>query len=181
MRRRYPASWNESLKKLNCYDVEICGRFERWLARGIRGADSAALRFRFAQVAKDCEHRSITSAYLRGAKDQTEHVLVRGLCLEGLAGAGCSRGKRRRKIQAVVLECLRDPDANVRFWACFAASGNRLSAAQSILHELKDDPGISDMGVSVGYEATEALKSIQGKRAWEGNPPTRKSPYPSLV
>ena len=30
------------------------------------------------------------------------------------------------------------------------------------------DQGLGDMGWTVGYEAQEALKSIQGKPAWQG-------------
>jgi hypothetical protein len=126
----------------------------------------------------------VTSAFIQGARDGQEHPLVRGICLEGLAGrANWFKPKNRldRKIFRVVLDCLHDLDSNVRFWACFAASGMRLLSAKSILRNLMDDDELGDMGITVGYEAGEALKSIQGLPAWEGEPPRSESPYPSLV
>ena len=57
----------------------------------------------------------------------------------------------------------------------------KLKSAQHLLRQMTRDQGLGDMGWTVGYEAQEALKSIQGKPAWQDEPPHKKSPYPPLV
>jgi len=174
-------NWHRALEILNCNSVAITGRFERWVARGIREGSGPSVRFRFAQLAADCHGHWVTSALLAAASDESEHFLVRGRCLENLGGRASDfrpRTYRDRKIYKVIRDCLYHRHPNIRFWACFAAWGAQMRSAVARLRELKSDQGLGDMGWTVGYEATEALKSIQGKRAWEKEPPRRKSPYP---
>ena len=87
--------------------------------------------------------------------------------------------RRDRKIASVVLECLDDPHPNIRFWACFAAAGLRLMSAKSRLRDLRNDEGLGEMGLTVGYEAREALKELDGRPAWVESHVGLKSPYPS--
>lgn len=157
------------------------GRFERWIARGLREDPDPSFRFRFAYFGGTCRSGRVTSALICGARDQDEDHAVRARGLESLSHKAKwykPRTRRDRKVYSVVLECLHDPHPNVRFWACFAAGGLRQLEAQSALRDLAGDEGLSCMGWTVAYEAGEALKAIQGKPAWEDEKPPGKSPYP---
>ncbi|HIB66166.1 MAG TPA: HEAT repeat domain-containing protein [Phycisphaerales bacterium] len=184
MRRGDNELWPRLLLDFDYRNIPESGRFERWIARGIRESLSPEGRFHCAHFGGACSRQVVTTALLQGAADTNEHPLVRGQCLESLTHKPdwSRRASRRdKKIHRVVLDCLSDPDANVRFWACFAASGMKLKSAQHLLRQMTRDPELGDMGWTVGYEAQEALKSIQGKQAWQDEPPHRKSPYPPLV
>lgn len=56
----------------------------------------------------------------------------------------------------------------------------QMIAAQSALKNLIDDDGLSCMGWTVGYEATEALKAIRGEPAWDDDRLPEECPYPRL-
>lgn len=164
--------------------LPISGRFERWIARGLRLDQDPAVRFRCAYFAGTLSSGPLTSALVRGAGDPEEHHVVRVRCLESLTGHAESllpRTRRDRKVYSVILESLRDSHPNVRFWACFAAGSLRLLAAQSALRDLRGDEGLGCMGWTVAYEAGEALKAIQGKPAWADDRRPGDNPYPSLL
>lgn len=101
-------------------------------------------------------------------------------CLPGHAASGRPKNRLDRKVHRAILDCLRDPHSNVRFWACYAAGQMEISAARSALRGLIDDDGLSCMGWTVGYEATEALKALQGEPAWDDGRLPGECPYPPL-
>lgn len=176
--------WQAAMHRFDHRAVTATGQFERWLARGIHAARDPSDRYRYACHAWLCSGPRVTSALISRAGDPREHYLVRGQCLEMLpcrAEWFQPKTRRDRKVHRVVLSCLRDPHPNVKFWACFAAAGLRLRAAQSALHDLRNDQGLGDMGWTVAYEACEALKAIQGKPAWVDDRLPGPSPYPPLV
>ena len=181
MRKGDGEEWDRALEELNCNSVVVTGRFQRWVGRGIRNGTSPSTRFRFAQLSSDCPSKRVTSALLAAARDESEHFLVRGRCIESLAARG-SWGKPKnrldRKIYKVVLECLGHAHPNIRYWACFAASALDTGSLRHMLRGLMNDRSLGDTGWTVGYEAGEALKSIQGLPAWEQPPIPKKSPYP---
>ena len=168
------------MKDFNYSAIRETGRFERWIARGIRNGPGPYFRYRCACFSLKCRSPRATSALVRGARDPTEHFLVRGECLESLAHCAAwyrPRTKLDRKVHGVVLGCLRDQHPNVRFWACFAADQMKLLSAKSSLRDLLGDQGLGCMGWTVDYEAREALKAIHGLPAWEGDVPAGKCPY----
>ena len=118
------------------------------------------------------------SALIRMASDPKEHPVLRGQALETLAWpARCATGRAARRARKTVLKCLRDPDGNVRFWACFAVSQMRIWEAIPILKGMLCDEAVSIMNWTVGYEAGEAIKELQGELAWEDTPESRPHDY----
>ena len=158
--------------------------FQRWLAHWLRFHPCPRVRFCSAYYAGQGWNKRATlrRALLERTEDCSENPLVRGMCLEHLSGFGeWSTSKERLRRERVVLQCLTDSDANVRFWACFAATGCDLRSVGPILESLVGDSHLSDLGWSVGHEATQALKSLRGETgAWEDDPPLQPSPYAPL-
>jgi len=83
-----------------------------------------------------------------------------------------------RRADRVVLQSLRDPDANVRFWACYAAAHRRLRRSIPLLRGLLKDKAVGNMGWTVGYEAGEALKALHGRQdAWDDGAQPKTHPH----
>lgn len=148
-----------------------------WLSYG-----NAKIRYVSAYYAGG-KSRKVGRALLRCAGDPQEHPLVRGQCLENLKSYLSWHKPESawdRRAYRVVLRCLKDRDPNVRFWACYVAGHNRIQKARKGLRKLRNDPNVSEMRWTVGYEAREALKSLCGKPAWEDFPTQLPQVYTPL-
>ena len=181
--RRSLTRWRAAVVTIDHRAARRTGAFARWLSWRIRRAPEAWERYRSACLSWPFRTSRLTNALLNRVKDPKEHHLVRGVCLECLPGhAASGRPKNRldRKVHRAILDCLRDPHSNVRFWACYAAGQMEISAARSALRGLIDDDGLSCMGWTVGYEATEALKALLGEPAWDDDRLPGECPYPPL-
>lgn len=176
-------TWLESVLAFNLPTQSRESRqFARWVRKWL-AHPSPKVRYAAAAAASEIGlDPRITSALMRRIASSNEHPLVRGQCLESLKpGWLASKGPLERRAFALVLKCLRDPDANVRFWACYVSGQKRMRCSQGHLAKLIGDPAIAEMGWTVGYEAAEALKAIRGEPAWEKFPTQRlPSPYPPL-
>ena len=181
-RRGQPiARWREAVFAIDSRRELRTGAFGRWLAWRIRTSPDPVERYRSACLAWDTPR--LTNSLVRRARDPQEHFLVRGICLESLARAASwftPKSRLDKKVHRVILESLRDPHSNVRFWACYAAAQMRILAARPLLRNLREDEGLSCMGWTVGYEATEALKAIDGQPAWDDDRLPGPCPYPPL-
>lgn len=146
-------------------------QFCRFLVAGLRQRRDLRLRYLCAHHADSCSDcPAVQSALCLLAADPHEHPVVRGQCLERINFRPVKR-RQARRVHRLLLKCLRDPDANVRFWSCFGAPPWTLP----ILQELVDDPGLGDIGWTVGYEATQAIRGIRGLPAWDDDGPPRQS------
>lgn len=157
-------------------------QWSRFILRGIKSHPSLSVRHRCLCYADSCGTPRVLSTLTNLALNTKEHPVLRGQALEVIPGCVwfLNRGRRTRRAQKAVLTCLRDLDANVRFWACFAAFGLRLTAAVPLLKQMTNDDGVSIMGWTVGYEAGEALKGLEGEDCWEELSPRVPHPYPAL-
>lgn len=63
----------------------------------------------------------------------------------------------------MVERCLADPAAEVRWWACWAASHTRNRRFLPALERLLGDEAIGGVGWTVGEEAADAITRIRGK------------------
>jgi hypothetical protein len=98
---------------------------------------------------------------LEVAQDSKEAPSVRAQALEGLAGeveALKVNTSARKRVARVVCEGLRDADAEIRFWACFAAMGLREGGIKEALEALRGDEVRVPTMWSVGAEAQDALR-----------------------
>jgi len=133
-------------------------QFSRFLLSGLRQKRDLRLRYLCAHHADRCwGFPGLQSALIDRAADPNEHPVIRGQCLERVDFRP-TRRRLARRVRQLLLQCLRDPDANVRFWSCFGAPPWTLQ----ILQQMIDDTGVGDLGWTVGYEAREAIKSIRG-------------------
>ena len=177
--RRPPYSWwLKAMSEADYRSVPFCDpQFRRFVIRGLRQRRDRKLRYLCAHHARSCEEsEALESALIDCAADPAEHPVLRGQCLERI-NFQPSGHRRLRRVRRLLLQCLRDPDANVRFWACFGAP----AWALPLLRGMTDDPGVADMGWTVGYEAGEAIKSILGQPAWADDGPVRlPHPYECL-
>lgn len=173
--------WRKAVSSIHRGGVVYTGSFGRWLTWRLRTSRDPVERYQCACFVLGTPI-SINTLVSR-VRDSQEHFLVRGVSLESLA---CSaswftpKSRLDTKVHRAVLESLQDPHPNVRFWACYAAAQMRILAARPLLRSLRGDEGLSDMGWTVGYEATEALKAIEGQPAWEDDRRPEPSPYPPL-
>jgi hypothetical protein len=152
-------------------------QFCRFLVLGLRQKRDLRWRYLCAHHAEGYgDSPAVQSALCSLASDPDEHPVVRGQCLERINFRPLQR-RQAKRVHRLLLKCLRDPDANVRFWSCCGAPPWTLP----ILRELVDDPGVGDMGWTVGYEATQAIRSIRGFPAWDDEgPPRQAHPYECL-
>ena len=169
MRRPPFKAWLASMAESgnNLPDTRQFGRF---ISHYIRHHMDPAVRYMCAHYAGYCSFTKQLQSVLRQcAEDQDEHPLVRGQCLESLSHqASWKRSKLRdKKVGRTIMRCLRDPNANVRFWACFATAHLRMHEATPILKSLTQDSGVGSMGWTVAYEAGETLKYLKGQPAWQ--------------
>lgn len=68
----------------------------------------------------------------------------------------------------------------MRFWACYAVSQLDLRFAAAHLRQLVDDQAVAIMGWTVGYEAIEAVKVLNGFEGWTDDRPIMPSSYAQL-
>lgn len=162
------------MRTLKAPEVGHRPQFVRWLTRWLRHHTSASVRYGCACQAEFRDHPDLLSALTQRAADLNEQPLVRGVCLEMLVWTGLRADRRAGRLAdrafRVIKQSLRDPDPNVRFWACYAAAELDLQSAQAGLRALLDDSELGLMGWTVAYEAGEALKKIRGEPAWEDDP-----------
>lgn len=171
MKRPPYSDWLAALRQPNYraipYDVP---QFCRFLVRGLRQKRDLRLRYLCAHHANACcDAPSLQSALCARAADPNEHPVVRGQCLEHIHFRPRQR-RQARRVHQLLLQCLRDPDPNVRFWSCFGPPPWTLP----ILQQMVNDTGVGDLGWTVGYEAQEAIKRIRGLPAWEDDGPKRQ-------
>lgn len=145
-------------------------QFCRFLVRGLRQKRDQKLRYLCAHHADACSgDQTIQTALIDRAADPNEHPVIRGQCLERIDFRPTNR-RQAKRVRRLLLQCLRDPDANVRFWSCFGPPAWTLP----LLRQMTDDQGVGDLGWTVGYEAGEAIKRIQGQPAWDDDGPKRR-------
>lgn len=170
MKRPPYSQWRRALEKFDHNVIPHNRQAANWLVQVLDDPASSRMRRAAAYFASNFyRNPQLGSALARRALDAQEHPLVRGESLEAIKGFGCwyrPRNRLDRKVHSAVLGCLRDPHPNVRFWACYAAGHLHMQKAVRILRELTHDTAPGEMGWTVGYEATEALKAIQRLPAW---------------
>jgi hypothetical protein len=160
----------------NYQEIPDTPQFLRFLIQNLRQSRDPRMRYICAHHADQFDDPRLQSALCARAGDPSEHPVIRGQCLERL-NLSSADPRQRRKVRRTLLKCLRDPDPNVRFWACFKAPPWTLP----ILIGLTKDNEVGDLGWTVGYEAGEAIKRIKGEPAWADNGPKRlKHDYESF-
>lgn len=115
--------------------------------------------------------------FVQMSGELSEHPRVRGLGLEAIGEAlfraDMSKPWARRTVKHIT-ELLSDPEPEVRWWACYAASrtpattlqGRRVRRYKSsipliaALDQLRSDPTVAGLGWSVGEMAQDALQSL---------------------
>lgn len=100
--------------------------------------------------------------------DLDEEASLRGYAIEGI-GVRVSRGARNEINKAVdlLLPCLDDRFAEVRFWAIFALAGMNARQALPKLRRLaRKDHADGPFGWSVAEEAKDAVHSLTNNGRW---------------
>lgn len=154
-------------------------QFTRFLIHCLRHHDKRirCISAHHASTVRDCR---LTSALVARARDPDEHPTVRGDCLESLKTNWSEPwSPTDRKVHRGVQRCLRDPDPYVRFWACYAAAGNRMHWLIPQLESMTDDEEPASMGETVGFEAREAVKALRTGEAWLNGFPSKLPPAKS--
>ena len=156
-------------------------QWERFLFHCLHRHQSNCVRFFCLYHLCFSSRKQALSAVTRVVANSKEHPVLRGLALEQLADHWYSfrTGRLGRRASRLVLSALPNPDANIRFWACFAAAQMALVQARPILKLMLNDPEVGSMGWTVGYEAGEALKKLSGQDAWLNDPAPLEHGYPS--
>lgn len=145
-------------------------QFTRFILRGLRQQQDLRFRYLCAHHAESCaESPAVQSALCALAADPDEHPVIRGQCLERVNFRPTNR-RQARRVRHLLMQCLRDPDPNVRFWSCFGAPPWTLP----LLLEMVGDQGVGDLGWTVGYEAEQAIRAIRGLPAWDDDGPARR-------
>lgn len=163
--------------------VEILDRpqFIRFLIHCLRHHPDKRMRYICAYHADATMGDRLLSALICRAADKSEHPTIRGQCLENLSfnnGRPGPKSRVHRKAFRTVLECLKDPQPYVRFRACYAVAHMRMHRAIPRLQALTVDEAPAAMGVTVGWEATEAIKELRERNGWEDWPESSLPPDP---
>lgn len=107
----------------------------------------------------------------RLALDQSEPSRIRDRAADSIGDMfECRRGSPfRPQAVRVLCKCLDDPDADVRFTACFSLGKMRAkSAVRQLIRVRKEDAGISSCG-RVSEQAGFSIDFIQGSNAELGH------------
>lgn len=113
--------------------------------------------------------RAAVETLLDAAEDRSEYPEIRGQALETLAGALLYQGPRRHRVVRRVLALLKDPQAEVRFWAIYALWHMRARVALPALERMTEDPSRPRLYWTVGQEARDAIAALRDGQA----PPER--------
>lgn len=176
MRQPPYSKWLTHMFAPDYQEIPQTPQFLRFLIQTLRRSRNPRMRYICAHHAGGLMEPRLQSALCARASDPGEHPVIRGQCLEHLQ-VEPSDPRQARKVRRTLLKCLKDPDPNVRFWACFKAPPWTLP----ILTGLTEDKGVGDLGWTVGYEAREAIKRIKGEPAWADDGPKRlKHTYESF-
>lgn len=157
-------------------------QFVRFLEHCLRKHPDKRIRYICAHHSNATMGSRLVSALIARAGDSREHPVVRGECLEQLSfNNGWPGPKNRidRKAYRIVAQCLSDPDSYVRFHACYAAAHLRMHWVIPQLQALTVDESPAAMGVTVGFEATEAIKELRYGEGWRDGFPTSLPPASS--
>jgi HEAT repeat protein len=119
-----------------------------------RAAAAYVLGFNGASEASDVLARRLA--------DADESPKVRAYAAEGL-GHLLQGGPVLADARATVVSCLRDPEAEVRFWCAFATGALDLQEARPQLEQLTADEAQVEGWWTVGEEATWALRCLDGE------------------
>jgi hypothetical protein len=111
------------------------------------------------------ENHEVLQALLSIAGDAGEYPAVRGQAFEGL---GVQRSSQRHKlwrdIERVILAGLRDPEVEIRFWACYAAGSLHMKSALPQLKEITEhDSAMYPNWWPVSEEAADAIEWVFGR------------------
>jgi uncharacterized protein (UPF0147 family) len=95
--------------------------------------------------------------------DETLSPQVRGQAAEGVGNhlETTKQAKLRRVAALRLLQRLRDPEPEVRFWSAFALGSVRAKQARKALRRLGSDQTIAFQGRTVGSAALEALSLVE--------------------
>ena len=156
-------------------------QFIRFLIYCLRNHHDKRMRCICAHHASLIRNKRLESALLARASDLREHPTVRGDCLESLKTNWWKHvSPNDRRARRVVLQCLRDADPYVRFWACYAVAKLRMHSAIPVLETMTGDLEPAAMGETVGFEATEAIKDLKYGTGWDNGFPSKLPPAKSF-
>lgn len=111
------------------------------------------------------DNREVLQALINIADDASEYPIVRGQAFEGLGiQKSTQRHKLWRDIERVILAGLRDPEVEIRFWACYAAGSLHMKSALPRLQEItENDSAMYPNWWRVSEEAADAIEWIFGR------------------
>lgn len=179
MRRPPYMKWFQLMFECGYSQLPRTRQFTKFLVHCL-GHPDKRVRCVAAHHASTRRDTRLTSALVARATDPFEHPTIRGDCLESLKTSWARPwSPTDRKVHRAVARCLLDPDSYVRFWACYAAAGNRMCWLLPLLQTLTSDEEPGAMGETVGFEAREAIKDLQFGSGWADGFPSRLPPASS--
>lgn len=133
-------------------------RSDRSLAR--RAEAARFLAFQKGEGWSRAQHAALDAALRDVASDRAVWPPARAFAFEGIANR--SRGKSSPPVAKAITLGLRDWDAEVRFWACYAAWQVGDRRAIPLLQPLTEAPVVVPMLWSVHLEAQDAIAALRG-------------------
>jgi HEAT repeat protein len=137
-------------------------RVRKGLEELLASHEDPAIRARAAWVLGfHAQGSQAVPALLRTLRDREEDVDVRGHAAEALGHLADNLGDLEGEVLAALLHALRDPSAEVRFWAAFALGNLGDEAAIPALERLAARDAESVPGWwSIRKEANDSIKQI---------------------
>jgi HEAT repeat protein len=154
--------WNAAKELSQVDDPGTLRRVERLLES--RGHDEG--RAAAAYVLGFSGESDVSDVLARRLADAEESPVVRAHSAEAL-GHLLQYQPVLAPIRTAIVSCLRDPEAEVRFWSAFAAGVLDLQESRPQLERMTGDEASVEGWWTVGQEAEWALRCLDG----EENPP----------
>lgn len=117
----------------------------------------------------------VAESFITTLLNKDEDPKVRGQAAEGLGMLLNYTDKRKRAYKLAVpaiLKSLKDDEAEVRFWACYAVGRMELKEAIPLLKKLVKDNRMVRSFWTVGEEATDVIQALE-TGVWEGRLPKK--------
>jgi HEAT repeat protein len=116
----------------------------------------------------------VTKIFIKILLDKNEDANVRGQTAEGIGLIlDCDKRKRAYKLAVpALLEALKDPESEVRFWSCYAVGMMNVKEAIPLLKKLVKDKEMIKGFWTVGEEASDVITAIE-TGVWSGRLPEK--------